>query len=45
MLLFKYYSLYLKYNSRISVIFIYYYALCKGSRIALERDVVDIFMS
>jgi hypothetical protein len=30
-LLFKYYSLYQKYNLRISVILIYYYALCKGS--------------
>jgi hypothetical protein len=32
-----------KYNSRISVILIYYYALCKGSRVGLERDVVDVF--
>jgi hypothetical protein len=31
-LFFKYYTLLQKYNSRISVIFIYYYALCKGSR-------------
>jgi hypothetical protein len=32
-----------KYNSRISVIIIYYYALCKGSRVGLGRDVVDVF--
>jgi hypothetical protein len=32
-----------KYNSRISVILIYYYALCKGSRVGLGRDVVDVF--
>jgi hypothetical protein len=32
-LFFKYYSLHPKYNSRISVIIIYYYyTLCKGSR-------------
>jgi hypothetical protein len=31
-LFFKYYSLHQKYNSRISVILIYYYALYKGSR-------------
>jgi hypothetical protein len=31
-LLFKYYSSIQKYNSRISVILIYYYALCKVSR-------------
>jgi hypothetical protein len=31
-LFFKYYSLHPKYNSRILVILIYYYALCKGSR-------------
>jgi hypothetical protein len=30
-LFFKYYSLHQKYNSRISVIFIYYYTLCKVS--------------
>jgi hypothetical protein len=33
-----------KYNSRISVILIYYYALCKGSRVGLGRDVVDVFL-
>jgi hypothetical protein len=32
-----------KYNSRISVILIYYYALCKGNMGGLERDVVDVF--
>jgi hypothetical protein len=31
-----------KYNSRISGILIYYYALCKGSRVGLGRDVVDV---
>jgi hypothetical protein len=31
-LLFKYYSLHPKYNSRISVILIYYYVLCNGSK-------------
>jgi hypothetical protein len=31
-----------KYNSGISLIIIYYYTLCKGSRWLLE-DVVDIF--
>jgi hypothetical protein len=31
-----------KYNSRISVILIYYYALCKGSRWTWG-DVVDVF--
>jgi hypothetical protein len=32
-----------KYNSRISVILIYYYTLCKSSRVDLGRDVVDAF--
>jgi hypothetical protein len=32
-----------KYNLRISVILIYYYALCKDSRIGLGRDVVNVF--
>jgi hypothetical protein len=32
-----------KYNSRISVILIYYYALCKDSRVGLGRDLVDVF--
>jgi hypothetical protein len=36
-LFFKYYSLHRKYNSRISVIFIYYYVLCKGSRWACRE--------
>jgi hypothetical protein len=40
---FKYSSFHPKYNSRISVILIYYYALCKGSRVGLGRDVVDVF--
>jgi hypothetical protein len=31
-LFFKYYSLHQKYNLRISVILICYYALCKGNR-------------
>ena len=31
-LFFKYYSLHPKYNSGISLIIIYYYTLCKGSR-------------
>jgi hypothetical protein len=33
-----------KYNLRISVILIYYYTSCKGSRISLGRDVVDVFL-
>jgi hypothetical protein len=32
-----------KYNSRISVILIYYYTLCKSSRVGLGRDLVDVF--
>jgi hypothetical protein len=32
-----------KYNSRISVILIYYYTLCKGSRWGFGRDIVDVF--
>jgi hypothetical protein len=32
-----------KYNSRISVILICYYVLCKGSRVGLGTDVVDVF--
>jgi hypothetical protein len=32
-----------KYNSRISVILICYYVLCKGSRVGFGTDVVDVF--
>jgi hypothetical protein len=42
-LFFKYYSFIQKYNSRISVILIYYYVLCKSSRVGLVRDVVNVF--
>jgi hypothetical protein len=33
-----------KYNARISVILIYYYAFCKSSRVGLGRDVVNVFL-
>jgi hypothetical protein len=41
-LFFKYYSLNQKYNLIISVILIYYYILCKGSRWA-SRDILYVF--